>query len=59
MKPGKESACFRPTHWRDQLLAAYMGPQFPWYWSAGVLFGLSLISLWILTLSIKSLDRLK
>jgi ABC-2 type transport system permease protein len=44
---------------RDQLLATYMGPQFPWYWSAGVLFGLSLISLWILTLSIKSLDRLK
>jgi ABC-2 type transport system permease protein len=44
---------------RDQLLATYMGPQFPWYWSAGVLFGLSLISLWMLTLSIKSLDRLK
>ncbi len=32
---------------------------FPWYWSAGVLAALFGISLWILTLRVKSLDRLK
>ncbi len=36
-----------------------MVPQFPWYWSAGVLAGLFGISVWILTTRVKSLDRLK
>jgi ABC-2 type transport system permease protein len=34
-------------------------PQYPWYWSAGVLLGLFGISLCILTTRVKSLDRLK
>jgi len=44
---------------RDQLLATYMGPQYPWYWSAGVLTGLFGLSACVLNLSVKSLDRLK
>jgi ABC-2 type transport system permease protein len=44
---------------RDRLLASYMGPQFPWYWSAGVLAALFGISACMLNLSVKSLDRLK
>jgi hypothetical protein len=35
-----------------------MGPQFPWYWSAGVLVGLFGLSACILNL-VKSLDKLK
>jgi ABC-2 type transport system permease protein len=35
------------------------GPDFPWYWSAGVLAGLVGLSLWILTSRVQSLDRLK
>ncbi|MGD0390964.1 MAG: ABC transporter permease subunit, partial [Tepidisphaeraceae bacterium] len=44
---------------RDLLLATYMGPQYPWYWSAGVLTGLFGLSACVLNLSVKSLDRLK
>jgi ABC-2 type transport system permease protein len=44
---------------RDRMLANYMGPQYPWYWSAAVLAGLFAISACILNFSIKSLDRLK
>jgi ABC-2 type transport system permease protein len=44
---------------RDRLLANYMGPQYPWYWSAGVLAGLFGLSACVLNLSVKSLDRLK
>ena len=40
-------------------LEQFKGPQYPWYWSAGVLSALFVISLCILNLSIKSLDRLK
>jgi ABC-2 type transport system permease protein len=36
-----------------------MVPQYPWYWSAGVLAGLLGISVWILTTRVKSLDRLR
>jgi ABC-2 type transport system permease protein len=35
------------------------GPEFPWYWSAGVLTGLFGLSLWILTSRVRSLDRLR
>ena len=44
---------------RDQFLLRFMGPQFPWYWSAGVLAGLFGLSACILNYRIKSLDRLK
>jgi len=40
-------------------LADYWVPQYPWPWSAGVLAGLLGLSLWILSLRIKSLDRLR
>jgi len=44
---------------RDQLVANYMGPEFPWYWSAATLLGIFGLSTCILNFSVKSLDRLK
>jgi ABC-2 type transport system permease protein len=44
---------------RDLTLAQQMGPQHPWYWSAGILAGLGGLSICILNLRVKSLDRLK
>jgi ABC-2 type transport system permease protein len=44
---------------RDRILATYMGPEFPWYWSAAALIGLFGFSACILNLSVKSMDRLK
>ncbi|CAN5494945.1 hypothetical protein BH10PLA2_BH10PLA2_28440 [soil metagenome] len=44
---------------REVMQFSFMGPQYPWYWSAGVLGGLFLISAGILNFRIKSLDRLK
>ncbi len=32
---------------------------FPWQWSAGVLGGLLVLSTWILSTRVKSLDRLR
>lgn len=43
----------------DRLLADRMAWQFPWYWSAGVLTGLMVLSVWLLTWQVESLDRLK
>ena len=43
----------------DRFLADRMAWQFPWYWSAGVLGGLWLVSAFVLTSRVKSLDRLK
>jgi ABC-2 type transport system permease protein len=43
----------------ERLLADRMVPQYPWIWSAGVLAGLLGISLWTLSMRVKSLDRLK
>jgi len=40
-------------------LANQLVPQYPWTWSAGVLAGLLGISLWILSVRVKSLDRLR
>jgi ABC-2 type transport system permease protein len=34
-------------------------PTFPWQWSAGVLAGLLVLSVWTLTTRVKTLDRLK
>lgn len=44
---------------RTRILSQVMGPQYPWYWSGGILAGLMGISLWILSSRVKSLDRLK
>ena len=44
---------------RSRYLAESLGPQYPWYWSAAVLAGLFGISACILSLSIRSLDRLR
>jgi ABC-2 type transport system permease protein len=44
---------------QGRAFAAMMLPQYPWYWSAGVLAGLLGLSVWILTTRVKSLDRLK
>ena len=47
----------RPAN--DRLFAERRVWQFPWYWSAGVLSGLWLVSVFILSQRVKSLDRLK
>ncbi|VTS03405.1 Uncharacterized protein OS=Isosphaera pallida (strain ATCC 43644 / DSM 9630 / IS1B) GN=Isop_2112 PE=4 SV=1: ABC2_membrane_4 [Gemmata massiliana] len=43
----------------DRRLAERMVWQFPWYWSAGALTGLCLMSAFVLSRRVKSLDRLK
>jgi ABC-2 type transport system permease protein len=48
-----------PSEQRSTYLLQMIGNQYPWYWSAAVLVGLFILSLCILNLSIKSLDRLK
>ncbi len=48
-----------PAGERTQILLQMMGNQYPWYWSAAVLASLFVISVCILNLSIKTLDRLK
>jgi ABC-2 type transport system permease protein len=48
-----------PAGQRSQFLWQLNGNQYPWYWSAGVLVGLFVVSVGILNFSIKSLDRLK
>jgi ABC-2 type transport system permease protein len=49
----------QPPGQRGLFLLQFMGPQYPWYWSAAVLIGLLVFSACILNLRIKSLDRLK
>ena len=48
-----------PPGERPRFLNNYMGPQYPWTWSAYVLLGLFGLSAWILNFQVKSLDRLK
>lgn len=43
----------------DRRLADRLVPQYPWIWSAGVLAALLGISLWTLSIRVKSLDRLR
>ena len=43
----------------DRMLADRMVWQFPWYWSAGALAGVWLLSVFVLSRRVKSLDRLK
>jgi ABC-2 type transport system permease protein len=51
---------FEPDEYsRERMLANYMGPEFPWYWSAFTLLGIFGLSVCILNLSVKNLDRLK
>jgi hypothetical protein len=58
-------ACWRtlselqPVDSRKRFLAQWSGPQYPWYWSAGVLAGLFGLSACVLSLSVRSLDRLR
>ncbi len=49
----------QPPEQRDRFLLDFMGPQYPWTWSAGVLLILFGLSACILNLQVKSLDRLK
>jgi ABC-2 type transport system permease protein len=49
----------QPTQMRSQFLLSYGGWQYPWYWSAAVLFALFGLSACILNFAVKSLDRLK
>jgi hypothetical protein len=48
-----------PEDTEGQFVSFYLGPQYPWYWSAEVLVVLSGLSACILKLSVKSLDRLR
>jgi ABC-2 type transport system permease protein len=43
----------------ERRLANQFVPQYPWWWSAGILAGLMGISLWTLSMRVKSLDRLR
>ena len=58
-------ACWRtlselePAYGRKRYLHQYTGPQYPWYWSAGVLAGIFGLSACILSFSVRSLDRLR
>ncbi len=56
----KQISLLEPTaSGRHRLLARFGGPWYPWYWSAIVLAGLLGLSLCVLNLSIRTLDRLK
>jgi len=48
-----------PSGKRNQILLQLVGNQYPWYWSAAVLAALFALSVIVLNLSIKPLDRLK
>jgi ABC-2 type transport system permease protein len=52
-----------PTKSRPQVDERYLAnqnvPQYPWTWSATVLAGILVLSAWILSIRIKSLDRLR
>jgi ABC-2 type transport system permease protein len=48
-----------PPDTRAQFLNRFLGPAYPWYWSAAVLLALLGLSTCILKFKIKSLDRLK
>lgn len=48
-----------PAPATERRMADRMVPQYPWIWSAGVLASLLGISLWTLSVRVKSLDRLR
>jgi ABC-2 type transport system permease protein len=49
----------QPAERRPYFLGRFMGPQYPWYWSLGVLLALMALSVLILHRRVRSLDRLK
>jgi ABC-2 type transport system permease protein len=55
----KKIAQEMPAEGRDRFLMENMGPQYPWYWSAGLLALLMGLSACILNFRVKSMDRLK
>jgi ABC-2 type transport system permease protein len=55
----KKWSLLKPPETRDAFLLGSLGPQYPWYWSAGVLAALLGLSAWILNLRVRSLDRLR
>jgi hypothetical protein len=58
-KAWQKISLLRPPDERERFVYDYTGPQYPWYWSAGVLAGLLGLSAWILNRRVRSLDRLK
>jgi ABC-2 type transport system permease protein len=48
-----------PQQLRKRAVMTGTGPLYPWYWSAGVLAGIFALSLCVLSLSVRSLDRLR
>lgn len=48
-----------PAEQRDWFLSTNLGPQYPWYWSAGVLAAICGVSVCVLNFRVRSLDRLK
>jgi ABC-2 type transport system permease protein len=48
-----------PADSRDSFLANSLAPQYPWHWSAGILAALFGLSVCILNLRVRSLDRLR
>ena len=59
MRLGRRLSNLQPAEMRVRFLLQLMAPQYPWYWSAGVLAVLFGLSAWILNFRIRSLDRLK
>ena len=55
----RELSRFQPAEERDEYLLEHLGPQYPWYWSAGVLAAFFGLSICILNYRVRSLDRLK
>jgi len=56
----KKIAEFMPAgQVREQFLLEWLGYQYPWYWSGGILAGLMGISVCILNFRVRSLDRLR
>ena len=58
-KAWQSLATIQPPQARTSFLSTWLSPQYPWYWSAGVLVGLFGLSVCILNFRVKSLDRLK
>jgi len=52
-------ASFLSPRDREEMKNQFGGPRYPWLWSAGLLFALSLLSAWFLSFRVKSLDRLR
>jgi ABC-2 type transport system permease protein len=61
MNPGERArmAALFEQPVNERRLANQIVSQYPWYWSASILVGLLVLSLWVLTFRIQSLDRLK